>query len=680
MQAVSRASQSTFPRIDQADIEPDETWKTTLRRNIEDSLNDMVREAKENLESRLKEGHPKDATETFHAELEREREQRRWAAGQAMRPEWTEALKQEQQAILDKINHEKAERAKGKSDDQVSGTKPPDIGLGRPSPISPATAPPMFVSPTSQHSPFSPLPPTPDREEREKRSAPAQGLRRATDSFSSSSPRDDFSSPSGRRNYGSFRGERPRPDAWESWGHQELGDDPEELLRPPERSRPPIERSLALDKPGETTPSRPIERSTRSSSERHAAHSPPGPVEIWRPSISPEEDAAASRPHLRRGSTASLRSNGSYPTAEPLIPDRPTLLERSNIAEYATIPENVDDTLSQDTRENVQREKERLQEVDASWAAMERSREKERQTVARTDSRQSSSSDQGQRRDEQSVSSARAAGKASARPQDSSTTYQQPSAPIDHLFHEHRLAKIIVNFHKTSNLLLSYPTPPPSHRPVVPRASFTRDEDIYGTPGSRSTNRSSTRLQDPPPSHRPISSRTAYSVEDREYRTYDDRPRVPSNGSNTKATTRPSVDYSSGPKPVTRQLSAEGYEGYPYEERPRAPSSGNYSSRQPMESPSTSPHPATPSSHRTYASQAPSSREEDDLYFQEEHRPPRSAGYPARSMTLRSALSDDRDYYPDRYTAPPRVSEPYTPFSMTRANGREYPPGTAMTT
>ncbi|KAF8999178.1 hypothetical protein BDQ17DRAFT_1183037, partial [Cyathus striatus] len=98
------------------DIEPDEEWKARLKRSIEEGLQSMVEDAKDNLEESLRQTGISDedrdrfkadyahimrnvrklATESYHAELERERNERRWAAGIPVSSGWTHALQQEQ--------------------------------------------------------------------------------------------------------------------------------------------------------------------------------------------------------------------------------------------------------------------------------------------------------------------------------------------------------------------------------------------------------------------------------------------------------------------------------------------------------------------------------------------------------------------------------------------------------
>ncbi|KAF8881244.1 hypothetical protein BD779DRAFT_1025484 [Infundibulicybe gibba] len=131
---------STNLRVDTANLEPDETWKAALRERIEVKLGDMVKEAKESLKAGLKdlvgaEGRDvltskyhesmqdirKIATEKFNTALGRERQERRWAAGLAMAPEWAEILAREQQEIMDRIKHNR--KANGSWGDRAGGMR-----------------------------------------------------------------------------------------------------------------------------------------------------------------------------------------------------------------------------------------------------------------------------------------------------------------------------------------------------------------------------------------------------------------------------------------------------------------------------------------------------------------------------------------------------------------------------
>ncbi|KAG6877899.1 hypothetical protein C0992_009092, partial [Termitomyces sp. T32_za158] len=106
------------------ELEPDKAWKDELRAKIEDSLSSMVEDAKNKYQTELSKGTASDALreainreyeetmdgiriiaqETYMDGLQRERQERRWAAGVDMYPGWNEALVREQQDIMDRIS------------------------------------------------------------------------------------------------------------------------------------------------------------------------------------------------------------------------------------------------------------------------------------------------------------------------------------------------------------------------------------------------------------------------------------------------------------------------------------------------------------------------------------------------------------------------------------------------
>ncbi|KAG5729438.1 Reticulocyte-binding protein 2 like protein [Termitomyces sp. T112] len=128
-----------------AELEPDKAWKDALRAKIEDGLSSMVEDAKKNYHSELgKETLPdarresiirefnetmnnmrKLAQDTFLVELERERQERRWAAGVNMIPSWNEALVQEQQDIMNRIKGTRKDN-QSPSAEQSSSVRPTD--------------------------------------------------------------------------------------------------------------------------------------------------------------------------------------------------------------------------------------------------------------------------------------------------------------------------------------------------------------------------------------------------------------------------------------------------------------------------------------------------------------------------------------------------------------------------
>lgn len=339
---------------DDADVEPDEEWKSRLRNKIEENLASMVKEAKDSRDNQLREApvSAEDrerltaeyktamnnirqlAAEQFQIELDRERQERRWASGIPMNPHWTEALKQEQQTIMDGIKR--------------GGSTQPGSGMIAESPVEELSRPRLPGARTmSNHDPPPSLPQPPAQQEKAAKAerdrervarpivpAPPQPVaaRRGSDAHSAPSRdrEDHFHSLRKAAGHGALH---ERPSLPDTWATPEATEESEDLLKRPRR--PTLERPNTVDK---WDPSSPLsatrtpdrERSQRSVSERHTAHSPPNSIPaIWKPSISPEEDAAASKPYNlgRRGSTASMRSIGSAtgirpPATEP-IPEKP---------------------------------------------------------------------------------------------------------------------------------------------------------------------------------------------------------------------------------------------------------------------------------------------------------------------------------------------------------------------
>ncbi|GLB39217.1 hypothetical protein LshimejAT787_0603790 [Lyophyllum shimeji] len=134
---------SSSRKGDALNLEPDKEWKDALRAKIEAGLSSMVQDAKKNLQDQLekepvsperreeltREYHQAMtniralAEETYQDELERERQERRWASGEALRPEWNLALQQEQQHIMDRI------KGLQKESSSPSTAEPPEGGL-----------------------------------------------------------------------------------------------------------------------------------------------------------------------------------------------------------------------------------------------------------------------------------------------------------------------------------------------------------------------------------------------------------------------------------------------------------------------------------------------------------------------------------------------------------------------
>ena len=107
------------PTTPNPDFEPEEQWKTNLRQHIEDTLKPSAEKLKRELTEKLKDLSPPEdskaqtdydnamaelrrrANEQYRQVLERERQERRWAAGEKVDEKWSEILMKEQQALLD---------------------------------------------------------------------------------------------------------------------------------------------------------------------------------------------------------------------------------------------------------------------------------------------------------------------------------------------------------------------------------------------------------------------------------------------------------------------------------------------------------------------------------------------------------------------------------------------------
>ena len=107
------------PTTPNPDFEPEEEWKTGLRQHIEDTLKPAAEKLKRELTEKLKGLSPPEdskaqadydyamrelrrrANEQYRQLLERERQERRWSAGEKVDEKWSEVLVKEQQALLD---------------------------------------------------------------------------------------------------------------------------------------------------------------------------------------------------------------------------------------------------------------------------------------------------------------------------------------------------------------------------------------------------------------------------------------------------------------------------------------------------------------------------------------------------------------------------------------------------
>ena len=107
------------PTTPNPDFEPEDQWKANLRQRIEGTLKPEAEKLKRELTERLKDLSPAEeskakteydsamaelrrtANDQYRQILERERQERRWAAGEKVDAKWSEILMKEQQALLD---------------------------------------------------------------------------------------------------------------------------------------------------------------------------------------------------------------------------------------------------------------------------------------------------------------------------------------------------------------------------------------------------------------------------------------------------------------------------------------------------------------------------------------------------------------------------------------------------
>ena len=399
------SSTTTSSKPDGADYEPDEDWKLQLRKRIEEGLQSMVADAKRNhatesrkapdtAETRIRlEASYKEAmqtiknlaTEQYQLELDRERNQRRWTAGVPMSPGWTQFFHEEQQNIMNSIKQSSNHTDNPGRSASESPTEERRSAIPKPSNEPPASLPPP---------PLLPVPPNPSprpTEEREKSFISPPSVRRGSDARSTLSRDHDDHSGSFRRGH---RGSVHERGAIPDWGTAtDAVEEPDEILRlPPARNRmPSIDRPSQHSQPSPISPDRWDSSLGRSSGSIHStvARSPPKPPpEVWKPAISPAEDALPPKTYNlgRRGSAASMRSTGSGTSMRSAGSGTSTSI-RPSITE--TIPERADDGPDGSALEERDYEKSPdTTEQNRTWISLDKSREKEKRP-RRRDSRPS---------------------------------------------------------------------------------------------------------------------------------------------------------------------------------------------------------------------------------------------------------------------------------------------------
>jgi hypothetical protein len=281
--------------------EPTDEWKEALRKEVEQSLSPMFMEAKEALDSKLSvapvdpESRDKLAKEhsdtmknirriaedLFQDQVEAERQQLRWAQGGTMSHEWSGGILRHQKAILEQIEREKRAGSRANSS-QIPGVNQSRQHQQSQSP--PGESPTYeregeYISrdPNRNHVPLSPGHATQDRV--------------------TGRPRNSSAASNGYEQR--YAGERTG-----DYTRSAIVDEPEEMDRSFRPSYPEGKGSIRR---------------------QNTSTGPKGIPEIWKPSISPEQDAALSRPSAlpRRGSISSIQSNSYRSPSTTHISDRP---------------------------------------------------------------------------------------------------------------------------------------------------------------------------------------------------------------------------------------------------------------------------------------------------------------------------------------------------------------------
>ncbi|KAG8216521.1 hypothetical protein J3R82DRAFT_6637 [Butyriboletus roseoflavus] len=379
MQNSSQPATSPLP----PDLEPDDEWKQSLKVNIEAGLRSMVDEAKQKLNDELAKGiigaeererltadHLATlktirqlAEEQFRIALERERQERRWASGEQLDQAWSESMMKEQQAILDRIERERQNKAPETS----FQPDPPQLHPLLPPPPPPPPPPPLqFHSRPDAPPPenFAPTPLPSNRKAERVARMPTQTADPERDGGPSfcrpgSHERDELAaSPDEILPFRATRKVRAASiTSMGSWKAPSILATEKSFL---ERSKPSsmFDEPESMPRPARM-PTDPPDPTRKESIRRKPSMNARPIVEFWKPSMTPEEDAQMSRTFTlaRRSSTASATSSFKAPS----------ILS-------ATFTDPLDALSS-----NVDRERSSIHSADQEWSSLDRARERERE-------------------------------------------------------------------------------------------------------------------------------------------------------------------------------------------------------------------------------------------------------------------------------------------------------------
>ncbi|KAF8908610.1 hypothetical protein CPB84DRAFT_1843500 [Gymnopilus junonius] len=427
---------------DASDFEPDDEWKRQLLERIDKNMESMIQDARDSQAAQLRKAPvsheermrleaeykqamsdiKKFATEQYKEELERERGQRRWAAGAPIHPDLNRLLQEEQQNIMNSIKQSADNSAARNAGESPTKERQPG---GRTAPVNEAPHVEVPAQP-----PPPPPPPPQHQEDHDKASLPppSRSARRPSDAKSTlSRDQDVHHSTSTRRRHGSTHvPTHERPSLPDTWIASDVVEEPEELLRSQSsRSKQPVDKPPATPDRWEGSLGRSSGSIRSVASDRSIGRSPPKP-EVWKPTITPAEDSDAPKLYNlgRRGSTASMRSTGSGNSLRPSITE--------------TIPEKEDDVLVEEPLDTSERDNERIQDQEKRQST-EKMREKEKRPTRRRESRPSPVDAAALRHDDSlGPSSLRFAGSPSATMQYATSHLKPPSSNASSINREDR--------------------------------------------------------------------------------------------------------------------------------------------------------------------------------------------------------------------------------------------------